>query len=465
MAALMRKQQASFRLVLARLPKSSRPHRFIPHSPHGCFSTGTFHRSADVVDLPRRVLDSTELKSLQTTSGNLWIRHRVAQHDVSPYELAMSLKSKLESPFTKPEVIVLHLELLYMACCRRKADWQPDMRNVANLGVGKPILEWLWEDMDQWASAIVNFDFTKHLCFFLLAEGREHHIWEMLENGEMPHTHSDRRHAWRGILFRSLLSAKILIGHHLHGSIDDALATFFVLEQKKNQPVPLTSTLQTSKYPAEVEILRAMQNDLSADTNSALWDQFCEAYSRPSLRERPSRARRIATMHLYHPTSPNPGPVLDYIQEHLTKSTDDLPGPDSEREAVQFALAIWLRLIRLLESQGRQEDIEWLSGIRQRHDLDTMMLRLPRKKDKPISMNDDPSRDQDMRERAREWVRVDPDSNDVRGNNAPRDAADVLSFPRPLAWQKVNRYKHSQERAFDPTTSLDDRIVDDSERK
>lgn len=391
------------------------------------------------------------------------MRYRVAQHDVTPAELVTALKTKLENPCTKPEVIVLSLELLYMACCRRKSDWDLDMQSVASLGAGKATLEWLWEDMDQWAAAITNFDFTKHLCFFLLAEGREHHVWEMLEHGELPYAPRHKVHAWRGILFRSLLSAKILIGHHLHQSIDDAISAFFVLQEKKTLGDAILATLHTSKYPAEVEILKGMQSPLSAKTNPVLWDMFCDAYTEPTLRVRFGHARRIAMMHLFHPTSPNPEPVLDYIREHFPTDNHSFPGRDSKRDATQFALAMWPQVVRVLDSQRRKQDMEWLSRTRVLHNLNDVMLQLPRQKHKPLSMEDHRFADQEVGERETEWTRVIIGPDDKATTDASSDAATTAgNWPKPLEWQAPKRFQLKY--AFNPMESLNDKLPEESGR-
>lgn len=303
------------------------------------------------------------------------------QQEANLEKLTESLKSKLDNQLVPSEVIAMELEFLHIACDKRKSEWDSEMQYVAKLGVGKEIMKWLRSDPAQWSAAMKSYAFRKNLCFFLLAEGREKQIWELLESVQWQNAPLDVRHEWRGMLFGSLVRAKIQIGQQLHGSIDDAIGTFFALERKKNAPRARDTTKEITKWPAEVQIARSMRHAHSANTNSVLWDMFYESYIEETPEVRNDYERNVAMIRLFHPTRPDPGPAYDYIIRHFLEEERQ----DPPEGAFKFTIDVWARMTKAIQARGSQEDfirLRRLQGLshrlQDRYGVKDKSLRMPK---------------------------------------------------------------------------------------
>lgn len=253
----------------------------------------------------------------------------------------------------------MELEFLHIACEKRKSEWDPEMQYVAKLGAGKAVMKWLRSDPAQWSAAMKSYTFRKNLCFFLLAEGREGQIWELLESVQWQNAPLDVQHEWRGMLFGSLVRAKIQIGQQLHGNIDDAIGTFFALERKKNALRARDTTKEITKWPAEVQIARSMPRSHSAKTNSVLWDMFYESYIEETTQVRNDYERNVALIRLFHPTRPDPDPAYDYIMRSFMEEERQ----ETPEGAFKFTIDAWTRMTKVLQARGYKEDLIRLSRL------------------------------------------------------------------------------------------------------
>ena len=130
-------------------------------------------------------------------------------------------------------------------------------------GLGALILSWAWNDAQRWADVLRNdILLFQALCYFLVSEGREAYVLSLLKIKEPANV--NLRPAWRGILFRTLVHAKLETT--LGTSADSTLGLFAkvrseVLQYRATDTWDRTSdsTYETmSFWPALTELTSAL---------------------------------------------------------------------------------------------------------------------------------------------------------------------------------------------------------------
>lgn len=241
-------------------------------------------------------------------------------------------------------------------------------KQAAQAGAGR-ILAFLWDKREEAPKMEVSADLVDTVCWFLHAQGLEGFFWRWFEleqkkNLAIATTHYETvafsKAHWAGRLLGSLISVRIEWASD--GNLDSALREYFAMigRVKKIDPVAFPIVAPT------VVLERALSRTDTPPCDARLFDRFVRTRT---LTSKPGLHRRdliIAQLLLYHPTLPNPGPLLTAARRYHDSLESE--GFRGRRQAARNSFGQnLLRASYLLRLQGENDDADWLHSVVEQH--------------------------------------------------------------------------------------------------
>ena len=239
--------------------------------------------------------------------------------------------------------------------------------------IAGPILDWLWKDNTRWVTIICgqDLDFQEVLSYHLAREGLEQWMVKLLSTELPPHvTHLipiDRRLAWRGLLFRSLIRGVAFVAPpncadrpiDLYSQMADAK----MAAKAVSRNFPRHPLLSLTLWPSMLLLRSILCYKRRYNTSPQKFERFMEAFQDSRARTEGDDYRlTLVELKLYHPTQPTADDVLS-----LCKEDEGYCNPGQMYREVQQAPrsgAQFQRMLRqgisVLRMQGRDSDAEWL---------------------------------------------------------------------------------------------------------
>ncbi|KAG9762764.1 hypothetical protein KCU73_g1763, partial [Aureobasidium melanogenum] len=230
--------------------------------------------------------------------------------------------------------------------------------HIARYAAGSRALRWLWTSAHTRSlSFALDARFCSHLAFFLIHEGKEAALWELIDTPVATSANLTSKEASmrKGLLLSSIVKT------HLSGpvkSLESALSAFF-------RALDTSQTSHASITHAGVQLTGALVKfGRFSDSDVALYDKFIDAVPRWT-KKHPDRAiYRIANLTLHHPTTPSADPALDFIRELKPLASHPFLNPTtaSQRSTV---FAFFFDTVKLLQKQERFDDALWVMEFMQ----------------------------------------------------------------------------------------------------
>lgn len=229
---------------------------------------------------------------------------------------------------------------------------------IARYAAGSRALRWLWTSAHTHSlSFALDARFCSHLAFFLIHEGKEAAVWELIDT---PVATSANLTAKEASMRKGLLLSAI-VKTHLSGpdkSLESALSAFF-------RGLDASQTSHASISHAGVHLTNALVKlGHFSDSDVALYNKFIDVIPRWT-KKHPDRAiYRIANLNLHHPTTPSADPALAFIRELRPLESHPFLNPTtaSQRSTV---FAFFFDTVKLLQKQERFDDALWVMEFMQ----------------------------------------------------------------------------------------------------
>jgi len=244
------------------------------------------------------------------------------------------------------------------------------------------VLLFLWEHSSIWRRFLDQaFESQLVLCEYAYHQGLETYIsdWiaaEVPEHNESHYQCSIPAEAWRGMLLRSLVSARLSCA--ADNSADTAIELLLVMAQKKSETklafrawistnsskLPTSGVRFLSILPAVVSITSALCSEKSTATSSELFDQFFEVQNHANFKVTPfERDYNNATLAQWHPTRPNPDFMLDFLRTHYVDEGGKLSMKNAPKDAKSYSSlrASLVRTQTLLKGLERSTDLQYVA--------------------------------------------------------------------------------------------------------
>jgi hypothetical protein len=229
---------------------------------------------------------------------------------------------------------------------------------ISRYAAGTRALRWLWTSA---ATPSLEFALDSRFCnqlsFFLIHEGRETALWELIDTPVPASANLSTREAGKrkGLLLASMVKTHMSIPTN---SLQSALDTFFRALDTSN------SSHAAMSYAGLYLTQALLKLTISSPTNVALYDRFVNAVPRWNKR-RPDRALfRIANLTLHHPTTPSADPALDFVRHVKPLASHPFLEPStSSQESAVFAFLF--DSVKLLQKQSRFDDALWIMEFMQ----------------------------------------------------------------------------------------------------
>ncbi|KAI4722897.1 hypothetical protein E4T48_00945 [Aureobasidium sp. EXF-10727] len=230
--------------------------------------------------------------------------------------------------------------------------------HITRYAAGSRALRWLWTSAyTRSLSFALDARFCSHLAFFLIHEGKEAALWELIDT---PVATSPNLTAREASLRKGLLLSSI-VKTHLSGpdqSLESALSAFF-------RALDTSQTSHASTTHAGVHLTQTLvKQNLFSQSDVALYDKFIDSVPRWT-KNHPDRAiYRIANLTIHHPTTPSADPALDFIRELRPLASHPFLNPStaSQRSTV---FAFFFDTVALLQKQERYDDALWVMEFMQ----------------------------------------------------------------------------------------------------
>ncbi|CAD0108301.1 unnamed protein product [Aureobasidium uvarum] len=230
--------------------------------------------------------------------------------------------------------------------------------HITRYAAGSRALRWLWTSAyTRSLSFALDARFCSHLAFFLVHEGKETALWELIDTpvATSPNLTAKEASIRKGLLLSSIVKT------HLSGpdqSLESALSTFF-------RALETSHTSHASITHAGVYLTQALVKlGLCSNSDVALYDKFIDSIPRWT-KNHPDRATyRIANLTLHHPATPSADPALDFIRELRPLASHPFLNPStaSQRSTV---FAFFFDTVTLLQKQQRFDDALWVMEFMQ----------------------------------------------------------------------------------------------------
>ncbi|KAH0371916.1 hypothetical protein KCU65_g1455, partial [Aureobasidium melanogenum] len=230
--------------------------------------------------------------------------------------------------------------------------------HIARYAAGSRALRWLWTSAHTRSlSFALDARFCTHLAFFLIYEGKESALWELIDT---PVATSANLTAKEASMRKGLLLSSI-VKTHLSApdkSLDSALSAFF-------RALDTSQTSHASITHAGVQLTGALVKfGHFSDSDVALYDKFIDAVPRWT-KKHPDRAiYRIANLTLHHPTTPSADPALDFIRELRPLASHPFLNPNTASQRTTV-FAFFFDTVKVLQEQERFDDALWVMEFMQ----------------------------------------------------------------------------------------------------
>ncbi|GAB7356429.1 hypothetical protein MBLNU459_g7202t1 [Dothideomycetes sp. NU459] len=237
------------------------------------------------------------------------------------------------------------------------------------MAAGARVLRWLWSSGTVHTQAFTeDRQFLDTLAYFLVAEGRESALWELMttpihaSESALPVKEARKLN---GYLLCSIVKTHL---SDLRSSITAALNSFFHAAEVNEKTSAVSATTQIPLFPAGAYLTRSLVNNaIEVDPSPSyisLYDRFVE--SCPSW-DRTSQERalyRVANLKLHHPASPSARDALYFVR--LLKQSPSHPFlSPSTRAQKTDVFNFFFDTVRLLHKQGFADDAAWVMEFMQ----------------------------------------------------------------------------------------------------
>ncbi|THW09828.1 hypothetical protein D6D26_00128 [Aureobasidium pullulans] len=229
---------------------------------------------------------------------------------------------------------------------------------ISRYAAGTRALRWLWTSASTPSlSFTLDARFCNHLAFFLIHEGRESALWELIDTPVPTSANLSSREASRrkGLLLNSMVRTHLSAPDH---ALASALSAFF--RALDTSHLSHASTSHAGSYL----IQNLVKLTISSASDVTLYDQFVDAIPRWN-RKHPDRAvYRIANLKLHHPTTPSADFVLDFIRELKPLAAHPFlsPSTNSQKSTV---FSFFFNTVKLLQKHNRFDDALWVMEFMQ----------------------------------------------------------------------------------------------------
>ncbi|KAI5255731.1 hypothetical protein E4T42_01790 [Aureobasidium subglaciale] len=229
---------------------------------------------------------------------------------------------------------------------------------INRYAAGTRVLRWLWTSGQTHSlSFALDARFCNQLAFFLIHEGKEAALWELIDtpiaaSSNLSLKENSRR---KGLLLSSIVKTCLSAPDE---SLESALSAFF-------RALEASHSSHASISHAGVYLTQALPKlNYSSESDVLLYNRFVEAIPRWN-KKHPDRAiYRIANLALHHPTTPSADPALDFIRELRPLASHPFLSPStaSQRSTV---FAFFFGTVKLLQKQSRFDDVLWVMEFMQ----------------------------------------------------------------------------------------------------
>lgn len=229
---------------------------------------------------------------------------------------------------------------------------------IQHYAAGTRALRWLWTSASTpLLSFALDARFCNQLAFFLVREGRENALWELIETPVPASANLSSREVSRrkGLLLSSMIKT-FMSGPD--SSLSSAIAAFF-------RALDASHSSHASISQAGAYLTQALVKlNLSASADVKLYDQFVESVPRWNKKHLDRAIYKIANLKLHHPTAPSADDALNFIRDLRPLASHPFlqPTTSSQRSTV---FAFFFDTVKLLQKQGRYDDAIWVMDFMQ----------------------------------------------------------------------------------------------------
>lgn len=237
------------------------------------------------------------------------------------------------------------------------------------IAAGARVLRWLWSSGTVHKQAFTQDPkFLDTLAYFLIAEGREGALWELMLTPN--HASDSSLPAKDARKLNGMLLCSIVKTHlsDLRASATAALTAFFQAAETNEKASAVSAFPQIPLFPAGSYLTRALVNAgpeaSSSQSLVPLYDRFVESCPLWDKATQERALYRVANLKLHHPVSPSARDALYFIR--LVKQSPAHPflSPTTKAQKTDV-FNFFFDTVRLLHKQGSQDDAAWVMEFMQ----------------------------------------------------------------------------------------------------
>ena len=292
-------------------------------------------------------------------------RLRESQNQSKVNKAIQQLRIRLEFPDPDLESIKKHLYILQ----RWYLSMRPEKREVqANaFKAGGITLQWVWNHNLHLTNAFLNdHEMLDYLCVLLVAEKLDDFIVKWLSlpvDARIVGELGKGGLTWRGSLWRNLIAAELSLAVHSRDATQAIarLLSVYRLKQRFRDTEDFSpgSVARMSTFPAKEHLANSITSGAFPHTDPGAYENLAEFYRGGTLKT--AMEWQYPTLCLWHPTHPDPMPLLQYLREHSGNIAAGFGGQsDRARHHKQRQL---VRLSRLLHESKMIPDAAWVESL------------------------------------------------------------------------------------------------------
>lgn len=237
------------------------------------------------------------------------------------------------------------------------------------IAAGARVLRWLWSSGTVHTQAVTeDRKFLDTLAYFLIVEGREGALWELMmtpnhaTETSLPIKESRKLN---GMLLCSIVKTHL---SDLRVNVTAALTAFFHAAETNDKTSAVTALPHIPLFLAGTYLTRALVNPSSevnpSPSHIALYDRFIESCPMWDKTSQERALYRVANLKLHHPVSPSARDALYFIR--LLKQSPSHPflSPTTKSQKTDV-FNFFFNTVRLLHKQGSADDAAWVMEFMQ----------------------------------------------------------------------------------------------------
>ena len=237
-------------------------------------------------------------------------------------------------------------------------------QQIKRMDAGARVLRWLWtstyQPMDMLAQSQA---LLANLSYFLVAEGREEALWELMPSLDRPIIVNSRG---KNNVFadpRALLLRSIVTAHIARGDLESAVASFLQATKMDASMADGRLTPQTLLRSVGIHLSNKLLDRRSTNPTTATFVTNFEGFVNScKLWEKAPQepvSYRVAVLELHHPANPDSADALAYIRhisEDPTPWFQESLAPKRKSRTLEFLFTT----VKVLQMQNLHDDAIWV---------------------------------------------------------------------------------------------------------